>query len=268
MNLRVLINPKEAEGHPFELFLIGLVYAALSVFLSIWLFPKYSSIIMVAMTVAAATPLFFHIISLEAKKDVVLRGERSLLREHKKAIIVFTMLFIGFVAGFTFAFLILPEKLAGEVFSAQAETILAINAPTGAFAMQDFIGAVLVNNMRVLLLTAGLSLLFGTGGILILAWNASVMATAIGSVIRDKLLAGGSHVGAVSHSFTQYFVHGLPEIIAYLIAGIAGGIVFHAIVRKVYSRQLFIDVFVLLAFATIILVFAAALEAYVTPFVL
>lgn len=267
MNLRVLVNPKEAEGHPLELFFVGLVYAALSVFLSLWLFPAHASIILIGMTVAASAPIVYHIISLEAKKDTFLRGERSLLIEHKKAILVFTFLFLGFVAGFTISFLFLPEASSAKAFSAQTDTIAALTTPTGGFAMNEFISAVLINNFRVLFFTTVLSILFGTGGILILAWNASVMSVAIGNVISQKLAVGSTHAVAVASSVSKYFTHGVPEIIAYLIGGVAGGILFHAIIRKVWSRQLFLDVFILLSLASALLVLAAAIEAYVTPFV-
>lgn len=267
MNLRVLVNPKEAEGHPIELFFVGTVYALLSVLLSLWLFPGHASLILIGVAVAAATPMVYHIISLEAKKDTVIHGERSLLVEHKKAILTFTMLFFGFVAGFTAAFFFLPEQTAARAFSAQTETILSASAPTGAFVMKDYLSRIVTNNFRILLLTTGLSVLFGTGGILILAWNASVMAVAIGSVLQSKLAMGGSTTAAVTTSFFQYLTHGIPEIIAYLMGGVAGGILFHAIVRRKWSKPLIMDVIILMVLASGVLLLSAAIEAYVTPFV-
>ena len=69
------------------------------------------------------------------------------------------------------------------------------------------------------------SLLFGAGAIFILVWNASVIAAAIG------IFAQGS-LSQLPVAILRYMVHGVPEIAAYFIGALGGGIISVAVIRK------------------------------------
>ena len=90
MVLESLVNPIKAERQPYEMFFIGLLYASIAIFLSIWIFKEYSSLVMVFLTVFAAVPLMYNTLKLEEKKDIEISGERKLLREHGKALKFFS----------------------------------------------------------------------------------------------------------------------------------------------------------------------------------
>ncbi len=259
MNLRLLVNPKEAEGHPIELFFVGAVYAFLGVMLSLLLFPEQASMVMITITVAAATPIVFHIITFETMKQHV-----RYVSEHRRAMVVFTLLFLGFVVGYLAGFFILPAGFREQVFSAQAQAITSL---TGGFINFAPISQILFNNLRVLFFTVLLSLFFGAGGIFILAWNASVLALALGSFILNKMAMGSPMIVAVGASLAKYMIHGIPEMAAYFVGALAGGIVFNAVVRKLWSKRVFLEVLLLLLFASLILVGAAGLEVYFKPLV-
>ena len=62
-----LVNPRNAEGHPFEMFFLGVVYTSVAIFLSLWIFRDYSSLVMVFLTVVASIPLVYTVIGIEEK---------------------------------------------------------------------------------------------------------------------------------------------------------------------------------------------------------
>ncbi len=253
MNLRMFVDPKEAEGHPFELFLVGAVYAFVSVLLSPWLFPEYPSIVMIGITIAASTPIIYHILKFEMMKKHV-----KFVQEHRHAIIVFGSLFFGFVAGYLAGFLVMPGR--ESVFFAQTSTIAKL---TGSFWNSS--GSIILDNVRVLLFCVLLSVFFGTGAMFILAWNASVLATALGSFILTKLAAGGPLITAVGASLTKYLIHGIPEMVAYLIGGLAGGMVFYSVVTRNQTKKVLLEAAVLVILASFILVIASMIEVSVFP---
>ena len=78
MVIESLINPAKAEGRPWEMFFLGLLYASIAVFLSLWIFKDYSSLVMVFLTVFASIPVVYSLIAMEEEKDVRATSEKSL----------------------------------------------------------------------------------------------------------------------------------------------------------------------------------------------
>ena len=93
MVLESIINPLKAEKRPWQLFLIGLVYATVALFLSNWIFKEHASLVMVFLITGACIPLLYNTIKIEEKKDTILEGEKKLLKEHSKAIFFLIFLF-------------------------------------------------------------------------------------------------------------------------------------------------------------------------------
>ncbi|MCH7974184.1 MAG: stage II sporulation protein M [Bacteroidetes bacterium] len=95
--------------------------------------------------------------------------------------------------------------------------------------------AILENNMYVMIFTLIFSLLFGAGAIFILIWNASVIAAAIGIFTRYQL-------SDIPLGLARYMIHGFPEITAYFITALAGGIfgvgaIRHGIKDKIFFTK-------------------------------
>jgi len=59
------------------------------------------------------------------------------------------------------------------------------------------------------------SLIFGAGAIFVLAWNASVIAAAIGIFTKSEL-------SSLPIALIRYMIHGIPEIASYFIVALAG----------------------------------------------
>ena len=278
--LESLLYPTKAEERPKLLLLIGFLYSSVAVFLSLWIFEKESSFVMVFLTVLAAFPLFFTTTLLEESKDLQIPKERQLLKEHNKAIKFFMYLFFGIVLSCVLWYVVLPSATTSYLFEKQIQTISSINNQVSGHATSSttLLGKIFLNNAKVLVFAILFSFIYGAGAIFILTWNATVIGAAIGNFIRNSLaeyagmvgfpkIAGYFHV--VSFGLLKYIIHGIPEILAYFYGGLAGGIISVSIIRRHYRSRKFhhilMDALELILISIGFLWVAALLEVYVTP---
>jgi len=278
--LEMLINPRKAERKPWEMFFIGLIYASIAILLVNWIFPgdKHTGWILVTFTVMLTLPFVYYTIKLEEKKDFYTEGYFRLLKEHSHAIYAFMWLFLGFVVAFSIWYIILPN--GPLIFNAQIETYCKINKPgsfdncvteftkgsiiktTGHITSQERVFMIFANNVYVLIFAFIFSLIFGAGAIFVLAWNASVIAAAIGIFTKSKL-------ADLPLGLARYMIHGLPEIAAYFVAALAGGIISVAVIKHEFGSEKFWKVMQdslnLVIVAVIILFLSALVEVFITP---
>lgn len=280
MVLEALIGPKKAERHPLELFFLGALYASVAMFISMQIFDTYAGLIAVFLTVIAAMPLIYSTMKYEEKKDTHLEGgERRLLKEHSRAILFFMTMFLGMTVAFSLWYILLPAETVQHIFSVQAQTINKINSVSGSFsADMTIFSRIFFNNIKVLVFCILFSFFYGAGSIFILTWNASVISVAIGNLFRNGIGAYADHVGwaklggyfhIYSVSLGRYLIHGAPEILAYFVGGLAGGIISVAIIRHDFRSgkfgKILLDVSDMVLIAIGILFVAGILEVYLTP---
>ena len=270
MVLEALVNPIKAKKNPWETFIIGLVYASISIFVSLFLFEQYSSIVMISLTTIVSIPLVYGLIRLEEKKDLEIHEERLLIKEHGKILLCFVFLFLGFLLAFSFWYVVLPIEVTETLFEIQIEAVNEINNPiTGNLInTSSTIGIIFFNNLKVLFFCLLFAFFYGFGAILILTWNASVFATVIGEFIRS---ATGSYILAPI-ILIKYLLHGIPEITAYFMGGLAGGIISIAVIRHDFGsgkfKHILIDSLDLTILAIILLLFATLIEVFISPLIL
>jgi uncharacterized membrane protein SpoIIM required for sporulation len=282
--LEMLINPSKAEKRPWEMFFIGAFYATVALILTEWIFAgdpvlsKYTGILVVTFCVMFTIPFLYFAFKNEEEKDLQESSYLNLLKEHGKALNYLIFLFLGFVVAFSFWYVVFED--GNTNFRAQIETYCMINRPsnfdqcveeygvkhisktTAFLTVKDKIVNIFANNIYVLIFTLVFSLIFGAGAIFILAWNASVIAAAIGIFSKSSLV--NLPLGLV-----RYMIHGIPEIGAYFIAALAGGIVSIAVIKHdIRSEKFWVilqDSLNLIILAVIVLFFAALIEVFITP---
>lgn len=281
--LESLINPKRVEKGPWKMFFIGLLYASLSILLVHWFFSgdavlsQYSGMIVVTFCVMFSLPFMYFIIKQEEKQDENIEGLMGAWKVHSDAIFSFIWLFFGFIIAFAFWYILLQNS---ALFNAQIGTYCMINnpgsiedcvskynfveqiTPTSAVTKQTRFLSIIQNNIYVMIFTLVFSLIFGAGAIFILAWNASVISAAVSIFTKYQL-------NQIPLGIARYMIHGFPEITAYFITALAGGIFGVGIVRKGIKDPKFLrvveNVIILLFAAIIILIIAALIEVYFTP---
>lgn len=279
--IEALVNPRKTEESSWRMFLVGIVYASLSTLLVYWFFAgdavlsNYSGIIVVTFSVMFSIPFMYYLINREEVQDETATGILSVWKIHKDAVYAFMGLFFGFIIAFSFWYAVLHNP---SLFNAQIETYCTINSPgnmgncisqysfngtsTGAATSDLRLWSIISNNLYVMIFTLIFSLIFGAGAIFILAWNASVIAAAIGAFTQYN-------IEEIPIGIARYMIHGIPEIGAYFITALAGGIFGVGIIRNGVSNERFVHVlentFILLFIAIILLVVGAVIEVYLTP---
>ncbi len=278
MVLESLTGAEYAEKRPAEMFIVAFAYTTIAILLSLWVFAEYAGLTMVFFTVMAAIPLMIKLIVLEERKLF----SRVHNTTHRATIPFFIFLFLGMVSAFTFFFTVLPEATVNQIFNVQISTIQSVNANiisqlSGQF-FGDFFPLVIFNNLKVMTFAVLFSFIYGSGAIFILTWNASVLGVAIGSLIREIVGAAatsvgavgvGTYFGAVSISFARYLIHGIPEIGAYFVAGLAGGIISVGVLRyQLFDEKFMVvmkDALFLLIVAIILVLISGATEVLISP---
>ena len=281
--LESMINPRRAEKGPWKMLFIGLVYGSLSLILVHFLFggdsvlSKFSGLIVVLFCVMFSFPFMYFIIKNEEQEDEEIEGFWWVWKTHSDAIYAFLWLFLGFIIAFSFWNVILNDV---NLLNAQIETYCSINSPgsvadcvakysltaktisSSASTSVSRLSSIIGNNFGVLVLTLIFSLIFGAGAIFVLAWNASVISAAIGVFTRYS-------IKDIPFGLLRYMIHGFPEIAAYFITALAGGMFGIGVARHGVGDKKFIRVLkhvgILLLIAILILIIAAVIEVYFTP---
>jgi len=281
--LESMINPRRAEKGPWKMLFIGLLYGSLSMVLVHFLFKgdsvlsKFSGLIVVLFCVMFSLPFMYFIIRNEEREDEEMEGFWGVWKVHGDAIYAFLWLFLGFIIAFSLWNIILQDP---KLLNAQIETYCSINSPgsvedcvakyaftskvisSSASTSTVRLTSIIGNNFGVLILTLIFSLIFGAGAIFILAWNASVISAAIGIFTKYS-------IKDIPFGLLRYMIHGFPEIAAYFITALAGGMFGVGVARHGIGDKKFVMVLVhvgvLLLIAIAVLIVAALIEVYFTP---
>lgn len=284
MVLEALFNPFSVKRRPWEMFLAGLVYAFIGLAMSFFVFREIAGILSIFLIVIATLPLVYTTIRNEEELELKTDREWRLLKEHTKVIVFLLFLFLGITTAFVFSYTFLPSATVNTIFQLQQKSIQNVNNQIHSNVAENitshatkftFFTKIFTNNLKVLFFCLVFSLLYGTGAMFILTWNASVIATAIGSLIRSQLAQTTTAAGLVSFSsyfsvtttsVLRYMFHGVLEIAAYFVMGLAGGILSIALIKhNLKEDRVLIDVLDLVFISLGLLVMAGIVEVYITP---
>lgn len=289
MVLEGIISPIDVKKKPGSAFALGIIYAIIAVILAYFIFPDDPSISIIFLTTLAALPLLINVLTVEEEEEMEtlkLLKRMPLIKTHLDVFLVFTYMFFGFFVCFIIIYTFLPSGTVNLFFSKQITTIKSILGPNGfsttgsaiqgAFTAEESLRIILINNFKVLLFSLLFSFLYGAGAIFILAWNSSILAVAMGNFIKRRIseLGGGiaSYFKAGSIGVARYMIHGLPEVGAYFLGAIAGGIISAAVIKSDYRNpkfyEIIMDSFDLIALASLLLIIGALLEVSVTPLII
>jgi len=276
MVLELLFNPFTLKKKLWQVFLTGFFYSLVGLMLAYFVFKEVSGILMVFLIVFATIPMVYITIKREEELDLKYDNEWKLLKEHTKLLVFLMILFFGITAALTLAYIFLPQQVVDTIFSLQKNAIVNVNSNVqGKITQFTLFTRIFINNVKVLFFCLVFSFLYGTGAMFILTWNASVIATAMGNLIKSKLAEATSLIGLPSisayfsittFSFFRYMTHGIFEIAAYFIGGLAGGIVSIALIKhNLQENRVLIDSLDLVLISVGFLIVAALIEVFITP---
>jgi len=272
MVLESLLTAEVVEKVPAKMLPLSMLYSSIAIAASLWLFPD-NNLAVIAFTVMFLLPLMIDVMKFEEKKEE--RSKKIIpLTEHRTVLPFFLFMFAGLILSFVLWFLLLPHDTVARLFNAQLNTLSQVSVVISGDAVSTnaLFTKIFLNNLRVMSIAIIFSLLYGAGAIFIITWNASLIGVTIANTIRT-LVAGANagYFGAFSISMARYMLHGVPEIAAYFIAGLAGSIISASLIKKQFGTEKFthalLDSFSLIALAILILLVAAVIEVTISPLI-
>ena len=271
MVLESMMNPKNAEDKPLHIFAISVIYTFVCVYLANAMFPAQASMLAIALVTIVFVPFFQKLFELEEEKeDRAARGQKNgnIFQRHWKSIKVFGVFFLGIIAAMSFIFIFTDSS---NIFQLQSETLQGFSASVTGQATDTYgqFTKFFFNNTQVMLLVFMLSAAFGAGAVFILVWNASVIAVYVGLIARtfaeNGLHSSVAYLFGVPVGLGTIALHGVPEIAAYFLAGLGGGILSVGVIKEKFGsrefNEIFFDALIFLVSAELLIVIAAWIEA-------
>lgn len=267
MVLESIFPAKKVIKSPMDMLIFSMIISFASIYLSDLIFPGSSTgkIITLFITVGI-TPMIYGIFRKEEeveREEAEHKIDESFWKRHKEVILLFSLFFLGTFISIFMVSAFSDEAYVKYIFQDQITEIARVTSmgnPSGAFTATEILQIIIENNLRVMGLSFLLSFLLGTGAIIILAWNASILALYLSSFVRQGL------VQEFLIRSISLVPHAPIEITAYFLAGIAGGILSIGMIReKMFSREFFLvfrDSLILLTMAVFAILVGAIVEVF------
>jgi uncharacterized membrane protein SpoIIM required for sporulation len=250
------------ERTPRYAFLIGFIYSIIGIIAAYIVFPKSQGIASIAFLSMLLVPSLSAMFAIEEKQDSVSRkfSIKKIFQDHNDILRVYLMLFLGIFLAYALFSIKFPNLLVQGIFDSQLR-IIGINVGQAVGGLNFY--SIFTNNLRIMIIFFVLSLIFGAGSILFLAWNASVWGVVFGFMATRYINAIDTFVG----TFLKVMPHMFLEAGGYFFAIIAGGIMSQAVLREKFGSNKFDYVMkdgsVFLIVSLLLLVLAAFVEVYV-----
>jgi len=262
--LENILKPDWLERQPNRAFVIGIIYSIIGIISAYIIFPKSQGIASIAFLSLLLVISLNKILSIEEIQDSKSKrfSLKKIFQDHADVLEVYFMLFLGIFITYALFSIKFPNLLVAGIFDNQLRTIgVNVGQAAGGF---DFYG-ILLNNLKIIFIFLILSLIFGAGSILFLAWNASVWGVAFGYLATHYTNALAAFAGI----FVKVMPHMFLEAGAYFFAIIAGGLMSQAVLREKLGSKKFDyvmkDGFVFMTIGIILLILGAIVEVYIYP---
>jgi len=264
MVLESIFPVKKVVKHPIDMFVLSVIISFASIFIANMIFPGASTgkIVTLFITVALA-PAIYGVFREEEeieREEAEHKIHKDFFDRHDEAMKIFTLLFLGIFVAIFLTAIFSPEEIVEATFGDQIREIeritsLSSGKTLGRALSPEIMDIILWNNLRVMSLSFVLSFLIGVGAVVILAWNASILAIYLASFIRQGLIEEFM-IRTIS-----IIPHAPIEIFGYFLAGIAGGVLSVGLIREKFMSREFLLVFrdsLLLLFLAIVSIFLGA----------
>ena len=260
--LENILKPNWLETKPRYAFLIGIIYSIIGILAAYLIFPKSQGIASIAFIALLLVPSLSKMFIIEEEQDRVSKkfSIKKIFQDHNDVLQIYFMLFLGIFLAYALFSLKFPNLLVQGVFDSQLR-IIGVNVGQAVGGLNFF--SIITNNLKIMLIFLILSLVFGAGSILFLAWNASVWGVVFGYIATTYTNSFDAFVS----TFIKVTPHMFLEAGAYFFAIIAGCIMSQAVLREKFGSKKFNyvmkDGFVFLTVGMILLVLGAFVEAYI-----
>ena len=221
-----LVSPDSVKKNPGYGFVIAAFFVLIGFMAAFFVFSIALSIAMLAFGSLLMLPFLVKVLDAEAaEKEKELASWKNfssksfgmILKKHENLITFYILLFFGMAIEYMFLFAFLPPDISKSAFSQQ----LSLFGPAGHFSIPY--ANILLNNLQILFIAFVLSVFYGAGSIFVLSYNASIAGVMYGAPIRT-LIWGSTTAAPFYANLLSYIPHTIVEIMGYLFAAVAGGI--------------------------------------------
>ncbi|MBI1969806.1 stage II sporulation protein M [Candidatus Woesearchaeota archaeon] len=268
------LNISFLTRRPFAALVVGFVYTIIGYLVASFFFEAFVSIPMLFLSTLLIIPSLMKLLSIEEKRERKY-GLKHFFLMHKDVTEIYLFLFLGVFLGYLLLGMLIPQGPFQNVFAYQldylaekqsfdAETLQKFFQEPFQPSFQHLLG-LLETDLEVAIVFFLLSFFYGAGAVFLLILNASIFASFLAAVIR--YLAKDLSMSFIILSF--FSIHVIPEVLGFLLAAIAGGVVSKAMLHEEFMstpfRNVLRDAAILLIIACCLIIIGNALEVYVTP---
>ena len=253
---------------------MGLGYSIIGIATAIFLFggsPVSIGLSSIAFTSLLIVPSLNRLFTIEAGQAATESQDYNFIvrifKNHSDITKVYVFLFFGILLAYAFFSVVWEPLSTAGIFREQ----VVVTGITGeAIKTGSAFKAYLTNNLLILLFILIASIIYGSGSIFLITWNASTWGTVFGIIAHKSAeYAGTSPIMFFLGIFAAVFLHTLFEAGAYLLAALSGGILSKAIVKeKFFSErfnQIMQDALIIFVLALLAVLIGAYIEAGITP---
>lgn len=244
-----IIDINASKKRPIYAFFVAIFFVLIGFIAAFFVFSSMLSIVMITFSSLFILPFVIKVLAPVKGREknklcfydwFTLKNLEEIMKKYDNMIRFYVFAFFGIAFAYTFLFTILGNNTVEAAFSHQ----LGLFTP-GEFNLSFF--DIVENNLQVLILSFMFSIFYGAGSIFILNYNASIVGVVYGTALRAFFW----QVPVVFNILT-FIPHTVLEVLAYLLAAVAGGILSQ-------SRN-YRDAFIILAISILLLLVAGYAE--------
>jgi len=268
MVLEQFFKTKWLERRPVYSLLLGFVFTFIGLITGLIFFRNDISIALLFLVTLLLVPSLMKLINLEEKIERK-AGLHHFFRNHRAILEIYLFLFLGIFAAYLVIGFGAGDNLPSisqeqmKVLGSEGLTTEKMVSFTSEEKLSNALG-IFSENLLTAVLFFFLSLFYGSGGIFLIVWNASIFSTFIVMTVNNISKAAPHAVGILG----AFSLHLIPEVFGFLLAALAGGILSRALIKEHWQSKSFQNVVkdatILLLFGFVVLLIAAFLEAFVS----
>jgi len=248
-------------------FLLGILYTVIGAITAFALFRDFTSLATLFFTTLLLVPTLMKYLSQEEKIESK-EGLCHFAQNHSDIIEVYLYLFLGIFVVYMVLGVLSVNSSYGVLsyqqdFLAKSGVTEKIIETMPASNFNSVVN-ILNKNLLVAVVAFLLSIVYGAGSIFLIIFNASIFATFI-------ITIAGYVTKSIPKTFlfiVMFLIHVLPEVLGFLLAAIAGGVVSKALLDEQFAGREFSNVIkdatILFLISILLIIIAAFLEVYVT----
>jgi len=198
-----IIKPEWVWREPLYAAFLGFCLSMIGTSVGLFVFTEDASLAGVLFTTIAGVAFL--------NKIIIAVPGNSFWDRNQKLILIYGLFFFGVTLSYIFWYLILPPAASQFFFSKQ---IAVLSQPFATFSgffsfPQATFLTIVANNLKIVMFVLILSLIYGSGAVMIITWNASVLGIFIASFGKFT-------------TFLAFVPHTSLEFLAFFCAAVAG----------------------------------------------